>query len=271
VTGRRPEVDHYDTSYGSFASDLSRAIRARTFDEDIGQNGWLTAAEQDRFISWLGCGAQADLLDVACGSGGPALRIAAQTGCRVTGVDIHAQGIANAAAAARERGLAAMARFEVVDAARPLPFPDASFDAITCIDAINHLPRRAAVLADWRRVLKPGGRLLFTDPIVVTGILTNEEIRIRSSIGLFLFAPPGEDERLLREAVFELRRSEDRTDNMASVAGRWHAARAERGDDLRRVEGDATFEGQQTFLEVAARLAAERRLSRLAFLAVRPS
>jgi hypothetical protein len=58
---------------------------------------------------------------------------------------------------------------------------------------------------------------------------------------------------------------------MTSVAGRWHAARAERGDDLRRVEGDATFEGQQTFLEVAARLAAERRLSRLAFLAVRPS
>ena len=266
-----PEVDLYDATYGSFATDLSRAVRARTYDEDIGQNGWLTAAEQDRFISWLGCGPEAEMLDVACGSGGPALRIAARLGCRMTGVDIHEQGIANATAAARERGLAARTRFAVADAALPLPFPDGSFDAITCIDAINHLPRRAGVLADWRRLLKPAGRLMFTDPIVVTGILTNEEIRIRSSIGLFLFAPPGEDERLLREAGLDLIRCDDATDNMASVAGRWRAARAERGDDLRRVEGDATFEGQQNFLEVTARLAAERRLSRLAFLAARAS
>jgi len=258
-----PEVDHYDATYGSFASDLSRAVRARTYDDDIGQNGWLTAAEQDRFMSWLPIGPDRELLDVACGSGGPALRIAAKTGCRITGVDIHRQGIANATVAARAQGLDTTARFEVVDADRPLPFPDEGFDAI------NHLPHRAEVLADWRRLLKPDGLLLFTDPIVVSGILTNEEIRIRSSIGFFLFAPPGEDERLLREAGFELQRSEDRTDNMASVARRWHAARAEREDDLRRVEGDATFEGQQIFFEVTSRLAAERRLSRLAFLAAR--
>jgi SAM-dependent methyltransferase len=265
----RPEVDLYDATYGRFATDLYRAIRARTYDDDIGQNGWLTAPEQDRFISWLQCGPEAELLDVACGSGGPALRIAAKTGCRITGVDIHEQGIANATASARGQGLEAKTRFEIVDADRPLPFPDGSFDAITCIDAVNHLPHRAEVLADWRRLLKPDGRLLFTDPIVVTGILTNEEIRIRSSIGIFLFAPAGEDERLLREAGLDVVRREDATDNMATVADRWRAARAERSDDLRRVEGNATFEGQQRFFEVTSRLAAERRLSRIAFLATR--
>jgi len=46
-------------------------------------------------------------------------------------------------------------------------------------------------------------------------------------------------------------------------------ARQRREVDLRRIEGDETFEGQQRFLEVAARLAAERRLSRFAFRAVR--
>lgn len=265
----RPEVDLYDSTYDRFATELYRGIRACTYDEDIGQNGWLTAPEQDRFIAWLRCDAQSELLDIACGSGGPALRIAGLTGCRVTGVDIHLQGVANANAAAHDRGLDGRSRFEVVDADRPLPFSDGSFDAITCIDAINHLPHRADVLADWRRVLKPGGRLLFTDPIVVSGILTNEEIRIRSSIGMFLFAPPGENERLLREAGFDLLRSDDATDNMARVAGRWHSARADRAGDLRNIEGDATFEGQQKFFEVTSKLAAEGRLSRIAFLAAR--
>jgi hypothetical protein len=54
-----------------------------------------------------------------------------------------------------------------------------------------------------------------------------------------------------------------------SSAHRWHEARAARSTDLRSVEGDATFEGQQRFLETAARLAAERRLSRIAFRAIR--
>jgi hypothetical protein len=53
------------------------------------------------------------------------------------------------------------------------------------------------------------------------------------------------------------------------MAHGWRAAREERAGDVRRIEGDATFDGQQRFLEVAARLAAERRLSRLAFHASR--
>ncbi len=54
---------------------------------------------------------------------------------------------------------------------------------------------------------------------------------------------------------------------MATMAARWHAERAARETDLRRIEGDDAFDGQQTFFEVAARLARERRLSRLAFAA----
>lgn len=68
------EVDHYGATYGSFSSALSAEIRAAAFGEDIGQNGWLSAAEHDLFISWLALDASKELLDVACGSGGPSLR-----------------------------------------------------------------------------------------------------------------------------------------------------------------------------------------------------
>ncbi len=101
------------------------------------------------------------------------------------------------ASLAAQRGLAERAEFRSTDATGPLPFSDASFDAITCIDAINHFPERPRVIAEWARLLKPGGRLLFTDPISVTGALTNAEIALRSSAGFYLFVPHGYDERVI--------------------------------------------------------------------------
>lgn len=262
-------VDHYDAQYSHFASQLYAEIRAAAFGQDIGQNGWLTADEQDLFLSWLAPRPDHTLLDIACGSGGPTLRIARLTGCRVQGVDVHDQGIETARARAAEDGLGERAQFDRLDAAKPLPFDDGSFDGVICVDAVNHLPDRALVLGEWHRVLRPGGSVVFTDPIIVTGPLTNEEIAIRSSIGFFLFVPAGTDERLLVEAGFRVVERVDRTENMAQMAQRWRAAREARARDLRRVEGDATFEGQQRFFAVAARLAAERRLSRFAFHAKR--
>ena len=59
----------------------------------------------------------------------------------------------------------------------------------------------------------------------MTGLLSNEEIAIRSSIGYFLFAPPGEDARLISEAGFVLERTEDTTENMATISKGRHDAR----------------------------------------------
>ena len=263
-------VDLYGASYRNFASALYAEIRREAFGEDIGQTGWLTAEEQDLFLAWLGLSPAARLLDIACGSGGPTLRIAEKTGCRVVGLDLHAEGIAGAKAGAQELGLENCAEFHGGDAAAPLPFGDRSFDPLTCIDAINHLPDRPRVLGEWRRVLKPGGRLLFTDPIVLTGPVTNREIAIRASIGLFVFVPAGLDEAMLEQAGFEIERVEDRTRNMAENAAGWRDARARREADLRAIEGDEAFDGQQLFLETAASLAREKRLSRIVILARRP-
>jgi len=262
-------VRHYDANYGHFSAEVYAAVRREAFGEDIGQNSWLTADEHDLFIKWLAPNASSRVLDIACGSGRTTLRIAQRTGCAVHGIDTHDAAISEARAAARETGLAERATFDQVDASKRLPFGDASYNALICIDAINHLPDRPAILQDWARILAPGGVLVFTDPIIVTGALTNEEMTIRSSIGFFLFVPPGLDERLLADAGLRVTDAIDRTENMAVIAGKRRAAREKHAEDLRRIEGDETFDGQQRFLAVASQLAAERRLSRIAFRAVR--
>jgi SAM-dependent methyltransferase len=257
----------YDAAYDKFRSKMSEEIRREAFGEDIGQNSWLTADEQDRFLTRLRLSPGQTLLDVACGAGGPALRIAANTGCSVVGVDIHEHAAAAARSIAVERGLNERAEFVVADAAQKLPFADASFDAITCIDAINHLSDRPNIIAEWARLLKPGGRMLFTDPIIVSGPLTNREIAVRSSASFYLFVPAGYNERVVSDCGLQLMIAEDVTNSMADLAARRAASRALRSVPLREVEGDLTYDNQQEFFAMTASLARERRLSRFVFVA----
>lgn len=263
--------EFYDTTYGRFADQLNATIRVEAFGEEIGQNSWLTADEYRRFFAWLDLGASSDVLEVASGSGGPALFMVRETGCRVTGVDIHDAGVDAANAAAAEQELSDRARFLRSDARERLPFDDASFDALLCIDSINHMYERARVLVEWHRVLRPGGRLLFTDPITVTGMIRREEMVARSgSMGEFVFTAPGFDETLLKEAGFDQIRVEDVTSNMASVAAAWRQARARHAGDLDTIEGAEANASFQEFLGVVETLASERRLSRFAYIARKP-
>jgi SAM-dependent methyltransferase len=264
------QVDLYTASYGGFARDVYAEVRREAWGEEIGQNSWLTREELERFADQLELGDSSRVLEIGCGSGGPALHLVRLSGCEIVGVDVHGDGVANATRMAHEADLDARASFVRADASEALPFPSESFDALVCVDAVNHLRDRARVFGEWARVLAPGGRVLFTDPITVTGALTSDEIAIRASIGYFVFAPVGEDERLLREAGLQPLAVEDATENMAAVAERWLGARAERAEALRELEGEPTFDGQQRFLEVAARLARERRLSRFIHLAEKP-
>ena len=263
-------VDLYGTSYGGFAEAVYAEVRREAYGDEVGQASWLTREELDRFASDLGLGASSRLLEIGSGSGGPALHLVRSTGCEVVGVDFSEEGVANANRLASEAGLDGRARFLPADATQPLELESDSFSAVLCVDAINHLAGRDRIFAEWLRVLQPGGRVLFTDPTTVTGLLGIDEIVTRASIGYFVFLPLGEDERLLTEAGFRVLAVEDATENMAEMAHRWREARANREEALRKIEGDATFEGQQRFLEVASTLAREHRPSRLIYLAEKP-
>jgi SAM-dependent methyltransferase len=264
-------VDLFYSTYSHFNEQVLEAIRRETFGQDIGQNSWLTVDEFDRFISWLDLAPEDRVLEVASGSGGPARYLAMTADCHVTGIDANEGGIAIATQDATEANLGRRLSFKVADATAALPFEDNSFDALICIDSMNHFPNRSEVFREWRRVLRPGKRAVFTDPVVITGPVTNDELALRSSIGLFLFVPPGVNERLIETAGLDLISQEDVSENAALVSSRWHRARQHRKDALLEIEGEQRFEGVQQFLAAVHRLTAERRLSRIVYLAEKRS
>ena len=260
-------VDLYNNAYSHFANSAEAAVRQQTYGEDIGQSSWMTASEWLGLADRLQITADSHVLEVGSGSGGPATYLARKRGCRVTGVDINPHGVDNGMSLAKANGLADRVRFYAIDASVPLPFEPDTFDAIVSNDAMCHILQRLEVLRDWHRVLRPGGLALFTDAMVITGLISHQELATRSSIGLYLFVPPGENERLLREAGFEVLEVADLTDSAADISQRWHDARAKYRDVLISTEGPENFDGLQRFLGCVHNLSVERRLSRYSYLA----
>lgn len=265
MPARKP-INLYDTSYKAQFDPVHQEVREETYGLDLGQTSWMTAEELEEFIRLLVLTDSSHVLEVGCGAGGCAVHIAQRVGAKVTGIDVNEHGIASAKELADRNKVTSTLDFRAVDGSRDLPFGDESFDAVFSNDAMCHIPNRLQVLREWWRALKPGGRILFTDAMIVTGILSNEELAVRSAVGYYLFLPPGENERLIRAAGFELLQAIDLTGSVAAVASRWHDARVKRQRELIESEGQATFDVLQEFLSCVRRVSAEERLSRFAYL-----
>lgn len=106
------------------------------------------------------------VLDVACGTGDLSLAVAQTTRARVTGTDFCRPMLEIAARKCRAAGI----RIPLVEGdALSLPFANESFDAVTIGFGLRNLSSVAAGLAEFRRVLKPGGRLAileFSRPVI---------------------------------------------------------------------------------------------------------
>lgn len=263
------KVDLYNGAYGNYGAEVYRQIRVETYGEDLGQTSWVTTEESSEIPRMLGITAASDVLEIGSGSGRYALQVAAMTGCRVLGVDINEPGIRNANALAARQNLAERVRFEKCDASQPLRFGEGTFDAIFSNDVLCHIPGRDKLLLELHRVLKPGGRLLFSDALVIGGVISHQEIAARSSIGYFLFSPPGANERMLRHAGFTVTAVNDTTTSASLISQRWRDAREKRADALIGIEGKDNFEGLQRFLSAVNLLTSERRLQRLLYRAER--
>lgn len=102
------------------------------------------------------------VLDVASGKGTSAFYLAESIGCRVVGIDLSDDNVAHARAEASARGLNGRAEFQLADAER-LPFDRSMFDAIVCECAFCTFPDKSRAAAEFKRVLKLGGRVGISD------------------------------------------------------------------------------------------------------------
>jgi 2-polyprenyl-6-hydroxyphenyl methylase/3-demethylubiquinone-9 3-methyltransferase len=107
----------------------------------------------DRHIDWQG----SHVLDLGCAGGFMAEAMSAR-GASVTGIDPAADAIAAARAHADATGLRIAYDVGVGEA---LPYPDAGFDAVVCVDVLEHVADLHKVLAEVARTLRTGGLFLF--------------------------------------------------------------------------------------------------------------
>jgi SAM-dependent methyltransferase len=135
------------------------AVLQTVFDEGwVGQQRFTTRAELDALHAALNAGTGAHVLDIGSGLGGPAIYLARQMGCRVTGIEASAEHVRAAADAGADAGVADRVRFvagEVVNAG----FPLGAFDGIVSHDAFVTVANKRRLFALCRRWLRPGGRL----------------------------------------------------------------------------------------------------------------
>lgn len=111
------------------------------------------------------------ILDFGCGTGGTTVALALSTVLaaeEVVGIDANADALRAAEVRAAGHGVTPpRVRFQLVDPARPIPFPDDTFDLVVCVSVLEFISERETrdqLVDDMRRVVAPGGFLYVATP-----------------------------------------------------------------------------------------------------------
>jgi SAM-dependent methyltransferase len=172
-------LDGYDAVYDALprGETFNRLWRENAYEADFPEEfahiGFLTVPEAQQMRELLRIGPDDVLVDLACGTGGPGLWMATQSGASLIGVDPSAAGLTAARARAGQVGLGGRARFEP-GTFEQTNLPDGVADAVMSVEALQYAPDKRAAATEFLRVLRPGGRLAFiafeVDPAKVEGV-----------------------------------------------------------------------------------------------------
>jgi SAM-dependent methyltransferase len=206
-------------------------------------------------------------LDFGCGPCGPLTFLVNATQCTGFGIDISAPALVVGKNRADRMGIGALIQLKELDGNKPIPLKDGSFDKVVSFDVVLHLKNRDKAFHEIASLLTPKGQFLFTDAGIITGVLSNEEIKLRSINGFTQFVPSGFNEDLLGKCGFRILEQRDRTNGVIANASGRIKARNNYRKELLSIEGEVKFEQQQRYLETVVNLAERKALSRISYLA----
>jgi SAM-dependent methyltransferase len=239
----RAQRDRFDELYSRAQSPVILSIERSVCGCDYGGTSWTTRDEAERISALLGLRPGLRLLDLGAGSGWPALYLAKTSGCDVALVDLPLSGLRIAAQRAATDRVAGTCWLAVADAAG-LPFPDASFDALSHSDVLCCLREKRAVLQACRRVIRSGGRMVFSVISVAPGLSRDDYARAVANGPEFIESDT-DYPTLLAETGWTGLDREDVTMDFATSCRRLLRADAERQDALEALIGVAEFAERQ--------------------------
>jgi cyclopropane fatty-acyl-phospholipid synthase-like methyltransferase len=158
-------------AYYDLVTDASRQFYGDNFHFGYFETGGETLqgahdAHTDLVARLAQLGEGQRVLDVGCGLGAPAVRMARNHGCQVVGINISREQIRQGRAMVAEQGMSDRVQIQHADA-RELPFGDGSFDAVVCVEVAGDIcvapGDKDKLVSEMFRVLKPGGGVGFSD------------------------------------------------------------------------------------------------------------
>jgi SAM-dependent methyltransferase len=173
---RRHELSSEDAEIKACCADFYQSEVVQLLVGDVLHPGGLELTGHLGGVLKLQKGEQ--VLDVACGRGSSAMRLAERFGCQVTGIDYSDENLARARARADAKAVSHLISFQPGDA-EELPFEDGRFDAVISECSLCTFPNKQVAAREMARVLRPSGRVGITD-VAVNGELPED---IQSVLG----------------------------------------------------------------------------------------
>ena len=197
------------------------------------------------------------VLDVGCGSGAPARRLASEHGVDVLGITTSQIGVDTATLESARLGVSGVT-FEQRDGTAN-GLPDASFDRAWVLESSHLMPDRRALISECARVLKPGGRIALCD-IIRRREIPFQELKerrddfavLRAAFGAARMDTLDQYTELMQDAGLTVDQVVDITDETLPTLDRWRATAAEHRDAVVQLLGEeslTTFEESLGILE----------------------
>ncbi len=142
------------------------------------------------------------VLDLGCALGGPARLLAAEFDCCVTGLDVMEEYIEAAKMLTRMVGLTDRVDFQAGNMLG-MPFDDESFDAVWSQHTFMNIEDKAHLFGEIRRVLRPGGRLIFNEVVSGSQSPVHYPVQWASDAAIDFLVPEAQMVERLETAGFE--------------------------------------------------------------------